>query len=155
MRTNVAALHSEMTLRALAQSISTTHRRSQRLLPVVDSERRLVGVLTRSDIQKALRENAAESESLPIGKLARANPVEAHPGEPLRLVVYRMAETGITRMPVVEGNGSRELLGMISLGDLLKARVRNQEEELRRERVLPLSLWFPLGARERKGNGET
>ena len=44
------------------------------------------------------------------------------------------------------------LLGMVALSDLLKARVRNLEEERRRERVLPLHLVFPLGARRSKGS---
>ena len=30
------------------------------------------------------------------------DPVVAYPDEPLRVVVFRMAEKGITRMPVVE-----------------------------------------------------
>ncbi len=50
------------------------------------------------------------------------------------MVVYRMAETGLTRLPVVARNSSRKLVGMVSLDDLLKARVRNLEAERRRER---------------------
>jgi chloride channel protein, CIC family len=51
--------------------------------------------------------------------------------------VTRMAESGLTRLPVVERhNGTRRLAGMISLDDLLKARARNLEEERRLERVL-------------------
>jgi CBS domain-containing protein len=57
------------------------------------------------------------------------------------MVVFRMAETGLTRMPVVE-NDSRILLGMISLHDLLLARVRNLNEERHRERILRLRLPF-------------
>ena len=59
------------------------------------------------------------------------------------MVVYRMAETGLTRFPVVERDGSRKLVGMISLDDLLKARARTLDAERRRERVLPLRLMFP------------
>jgi len=69
--------------------------------------------------------------------------VTAFPDEPLRLVVNRMAETGLTRMPVVQRENPLELAGVISLTDLLRARTRNLEEERRRERVLRLRL-FPL-----------
>ena len=55
-----------------------------------------------------------------------------------------MAETGLTRFPVVDRD-NRQLLGMISLDDLLLARVRNNNEEHRRERVLRLRL--PFGGR--------
>jgi CIC family chloride channel protein len=54
-----------------------------------------------------------------------------------------MAETGYTRLPVVERDDPRKLVGMISLNDLLKARVRSLEEERLRERVLRLRLLFP------------
>jgi chloride channel protein, CIC family len=54
-----------------------------------------------------------------------------------------MAETGYTRLPVVERSDPRKLVGMISLNDLLKARVRSLEEERLRERVLHLRLLFP------------
>lgn len=147
MRRNVVALPADMTLQALAESIKTDHRRSQRLLPVVDGNRRLVGVLTRADVEKALAELGAHNGASSVGDIARANPVEAYPDEPLRLAVYRMAEKGVTRMPVVERNDSRRLLGTVTLEDLLVARVRNLEDERRRKRILPLHLSFPRRAR--------
>ena len=64
--------------------------------------------------------------------------------EPLRLIVYRMAETGRTRMPVVDRENPRQVLGMISLADLLRARTRDLEQERRRERILRLRLPFGL-----------
>jgi CBS domain-containing protein len=89
-----------------------------------------------------------------LAELVRPDPVVAYPDEPLRVVVYRMAGKGVTRLPVVEGNGSRKLLGLVSLDDLLKARVKNLEEERRRERVLPLHLVFPLRVRRPKSSQE-
>jgi chloride channel protein, CIC family len=68
-------------------------------------------------------------------------PVVAYPDEPLRLVVFRMAETGLTRLPVIQSEDG-QLAGMISLHDLLLARVRNLNEERHRERVLQLRLPF-------------
>ncbi len=59
----------------------------------------------------------------PVGGLFRhsgdglhPDPVVCYPDEPLRLVVYRMAETGFTRLPVVEDPSSQKLVGMVSLG---------------------------------------
>ena len=62
--------------------------------------------------------------------------------EPLRMVVQRMAETGVTRFPVVTRGAAKKLLGVIALNDLLQARVRNLEAERRRERVLRVRLPF-------------
>jgi H+/Cl- antiporter ClcA len=60
----------------------------------------------------------------------------AYPLEPLRAVVHRMAETGLTRFSVVDPEDEGKLLGTISLPDLLRARTRHLEEEHRRERIL-------------------
>jgi len=81
-----------------------------------------------------------------LGDLVRAETVEAYPDEPLRVVVYRMAEKGFTRMPVVD-RATRKFLGLISLDDLLKARTRHLEEEKRRERTLQLR--FFLSSKQR------
>jgi CBS domain-containing protein len=70
--------------------------------------------------------------------------VVAYADEPLRVVIHRMAETGLTSLPVVDGGSPARLLGIVSLEDMLKARVRHLEEERRRERVLPLRLLVPF-----------
>jgi hypothetical protein len=48
---------------------------------------------------------------------------------------------------VVKRDDPRQLVGMISLSDLLKGRIRNLEEERRREQVLRLHLLFPFPGR--------
>ncbi len=108
--------------------------RGQHLYPVVDEVGGLRGVITRKELKRL-----GDSDT-PLGELALPATV-AYPDEPLRLVVMRMAESGFTRLPVVkrEGNIVR-LEGMISLEDLLKARVRNLTEERHRERVLHIRL---------------
>jgi CBS domain-containing protein len=66
----------------------------------------------------------------------------AYPDESLRAVVYKMAETGFTRMPVVDSSSGGKLVGLVSLEDLLRARTRNLTEERHRERVLRIRLPF-------------
>jgi len=138
MRSNILTLRADMTLETLARMVKTEHRRSQRLLPVVDDASRLVGVLTRNDVRHALTAHSKDSSSVTLGELARPNPVEAHPDEPLRIIVNRMADTGITRFPVVQNDGTRKLVGMVALSDLLKARAHQLDEEFHRERVLTI-----------------
>ncbi len=79
--------------------------------------------------------------------------VVAHPDEPLRVVVYRMAETGVTKMPVVERMDASKILGEVSLEDLLTARSRNLSEERTRERVLRIRVPFGATSRKQKANG--
>ncbi len=69
----------------------------------------------------------------------RAGEAVAYEGEPLRAVVYRMAETGVTRMQVW-GEGE-DVVGVITLEDLLQARSRHLEEERLRERVFRMGPW--------------
>lgn len=82
-----------------------------------------------------------------MADVVKHNPEVAYPDEPLRVTVHRMAETGFTRLPVVDN--SKKLIGMVSLDDLLKARAHNLDAERRRERVLPLRLKFPFGRGKR------
>jgi chloride channel protein, CIC family len=58
--------------------------------------------------------------------------------------VNRMADTGFTRLPVVDSEDPSKLAGMVSLSDLLHARTRALQEERGRERVLRLHLPFSL-----------
>jgi len=65
----------------------------------------------------------------------RRDSLDAYPDEPLRIAVNRMAESGITRMPVVDEE-TEKLLGLVTLENLLKGRTRHVEEERRREQVI-------------------
>ena len=141
MRTNIVALPATVTQAELAQSLHGDHKLQQMLYPVVDDDKRLVGVVTRGALQRLVQEEwAASNRSL--ADMVDGTPVVAWADEPLRLVVYRMAETGKTRFPVVSPDDPKKLVGMVSLYDLLRARTRTMEEERNRERVLRLHLPF-------------
>ena len=147
MRPNVAALPAEAPARNVVASIHGRHeRRGQLLYPVVDNSLRLVGVLTRADLQRLVQDGTSD---VPLANLARQNPVVAYSDEPLRAVVYRMAETGLTRLPVLENSATPRVVGIVSLTDLLHARARTLEEELTRERVLRFRLPFTARVRAR------
>jgi H+/Cl- antiporter ClcA/CBS domain-containing protein len=133
MRTNIAALPADAAPKAGHE------RRGQMLYPVVDEGERLWGVVTLGQLQKAAHNGPT------FGQLAKRDPVVAYPDEPLRVVVYRMAETGRTRFPVVERGPERKLAGMVALDDLLRARTRDLEEDRHRERVLRIR--HPFGKR--------
>ncbi len=137
MRTKVVALDAATPLAELVEALQRETARGQRLYPVLAGER-LVGVASRS----ALLELGSPVAGARLGDAVTGPVVVARPDEPLRVVAYRMAETGHTRLPVVEGDASR-LVGLLSLEDLLKARALNLEAERRRERVHPLDLFVP------------
>jgi len=131
--THVAALHVD------------PEKGPQRLYPIVDADGRMTGVVTRVDLQK-LVERARTGSADALETVIRRGAAVAYPTEPLRAIVQRMAETGLTHFPVVEPGTSR-VVGMVGLDDLLKARARNLDAERRRERVLDVRLLFPLAFR--------
>jgi CBS domain-containing protein len=125
MRTTVVALPDGLSAQEMHQMLQKGKHRPQRLYPIVDGQQHLVGVVTPKDLDKII-----------------TDPVVAYPDEPLRAVVYRMAETGRTRLPVVDRHDKHKLVGLITLSNLLHARTRNLEEERHRERVLKVRIPF-------------
>jgi CBS domain-containing protein len=148
----------------------------RRLYPALDGTGSLSGVVTRRELEAWLAreahdpkwEPATGSQTLPrwapagdpppphahssraLATIVRATPTVAFADEPLRVVIHRMAETGLTALAVVDRVARGRLLGLVSLDDMLKARVRHLEEERRRERVLPLRLLVPFGGGRRR-----
>lgn len=107
---------------------------AQRILPVVGENGYLVGIFTAEEIE-FLTKNGNESAAVPLGSLVKSDSMRAYSDETLRVLVYRMAQSGITELPVIERD-SGKLVGLVSLKSLLKARTKHLEEERRRERVL-------------------
>jgi len=179
MRTNVVALNATMSggdlrklLHGTAAEGDETPARSrhlQRLYPVLDAGKHLLGVVTRRDLENFYSDvengisiaNAEETvlenideRTYQLASAMQTQPVVAYGDEPLRAAVYRMAEFGHTRFPVVDREHPDQLLGMLSLQDLLKARVHNLDEERHRERVLNMRLLFAPRSAEVEAKAE-
>jgi H+/Cl- antiporter ClcA len=164
MRTNIVALPAEVPLSTLRESLSPGHSKSgQWLYPIVDAERTLLNLVTRRELDKLVAEAPADG-NLMLAELVEAKStfVVAYPDEPLRVIVNRMAKSGFTRLPVIDRRAKRregsaaeharsrntapavpKLVGLISIADLLSARVANLEAETKRQRVLPIRLFMP------------
>jgi CIC family chloride channel protein len=150
MRTTVAVLPATSTVAEIQGSLNSDHRQKQRLLPVVNVDGTLAGVLTRKDIRDRIDQEGELALGRSLHELVRKNASAVYSDEPLRVVVYLMAEHGLTRMPVIE-RATKKFLGLISLDDLLKARSRHLEEERRRERILKFNFFLPgSGPRDKK-----
>jgi CIC family chloride channel protein len=114
-------------------------RRGQRLYPVVDSDARLLGVITR----KQVRSFAEREDALLAGTAA----LEYQPARvtytdvTLRKLAERMAAEQVYALPVLE-RGSEKLAGLIRLEDLLTARARSFDRETNLERVRRLRMPF-------------
>ncbi|HEY8073794.1 MAG TPA: chloride channel protein [Labilithrix sp.] len=153
MKTDVTVLPAALVRAQLLAAIDGAH--LKQLYYVVDDAKKLVGVVTRANLEawmtgqneegdgpRSMRVEGEAARAATLGEAAR-RPVVAYADEPLRTAVSRMATTGRTRMPVVAPDDPRTIVGEITLEDSLKARVRHLEEEQRRERVLPLTAVIP------------
>ncbi len=111
----------------------------QPLYPVLDEHGRLAGVLTRGRLLRQLL--GADSTAL-AGETAIRDPLTVHADDTLREVAQRFAESSLGCAPVVERSQPDRLLGLVTLENLLHARLRDVHEERRRERLLhALPLW--------------
>jgi len=143
MGTNVVALPGDATVDQARDLVRRPeHPRGQHLFPVVDGEGGLLGVLTRTKLFELFDQAPGKAGALGLADIAVKDTVVAYADEPLRVVVHRMAESGFTRLPVLDPQSDRRLVGMISLDGLLLARSQNLTEERARERVLRIRLPF-------------
>jgi CBS domain-containing protein len=114
--------------------------RRQRLFPVRDPDGRMAGVFSISDIDAWHSDETFDRSQLLRDVVQRA-PIVAYPDEPLRVIAERMAASGRTRLPVVARPDARELLGLISLTDLLQARAQDVRLERQREQIMTIRFW--------------
>jgi arabinose-5-phosphate isomerase len=87
---------------------------------VVDARSQVDGVLTAGDLSR-LVERTENLWSVPIHGVMTRSPKLARSGELASAVLYRMERHGIMAMPVV--NEAEELVGVVHLHDLMRARV--------------------------------
>lgn len=108
-------------------------RRRQRLYPVFDGDDHMIGVLPWSAVL-----GAKHDETTLVRDVMSAPVALAYPDEILRAVADRMAAQGIGVIPVIDRTDSRQLVGIITQFDVLRARQKLLEEERHAERVLSL-----------------
>lgn len=98
---------------------------------IVDTDRRLVGLVTRSDLMKALQGPAPHLK--PVGELVNREVVTIHPEATLHDAIALLLKRNIGRMPVVSRADPRQVVGYLGRADILAARSRLHDEEENRE----------------------
>jgi H+/Cl- antiporter ClcA len=98
-------------------------------LVVIDSDSKLVGMLTRGDLLRALEQDP----SMTALDAASRNVVVTFPDEALHDASEKMLRYNIGRLPVVDRADERRVIGYLGRPGLLAARLRRFEEENVRE----------------------
>lgn len=137
MRTKIAKLTPSATHDQVREALHVDESLGvQRLFPVEDEAGNLIGVIPRWNLEQFLAGNKGPS----LSPLIIKTPVLAYNDERLTTVAQRIASSGFTKMPVVKRSEPNKVVGVVSIADLMKARLAAQDTEQRRERVLHLSV---------------
>jgi chloride channel protein, CIC family len=114
----------------ISKSDSVISRRQATL--IVDANSKLVGIITRGDLFRALQQEPAGKRTvLAAGK---TNLEVTFPDETLDDAIGKMLKLDIGRLPVVSREDVRKIVGYLGRADILEARLRRHEEEELRER---------------------
>ena len=93
---------------------------------ILGAGERLVGILSERDIVRALSEQGAGALALPVGQVMTRDVATCGEDDTVAGIMERMTAGRFRHMPVV-ANG--RLVGLISIGDVVKQRVEDIEGE--------------------------
>jgi CBS domain-containing protein len=94
-------------------------------LPVVEDDR-IVGIISERDVIYCLRDHGAEVLDWPVSRMMTAPAITAELSTPILAALALMTERRIRHLPVAEGG---RLIGIVSIGDLVKYRMDRIEAE--------------------------
>ena len=89
------------------------------ILPVVDGERKLLGIVTDRDMYIALATRNRLASQLTVGEVARKDVFTCGPDDDVHSALATMKHRHVRRLPV-EGFG-RTIAGIVSMNDILLA----------------------------------
>ncbi len=87
---------------------------------------RLEGILSERDLVRILAEKGPDVLSSPVSSVMTRAVVTCTPNEAIPVIMERMTRGRFRHVPVVEDG---KLLGIISIGDVVKHRVEEMERE--------------------------
>jgi CBS domain-containing protein len=93
---------------------------------ILGAGERLVGILSERDIVRAVSEQGADALALPVGQVMTRDVATCGEDDTVASIMERMTAGRFRHMPVV-ANG--RLVGLISIGDVVKLRVEEIEGE--------------------------
>ncbi len=126
-------LSAEMPVRELAERI-TRHEpevsRHQGML-LLDEEGKLVGLITRGDVLRALDEDP--SGAMTLREAGSRKVIVTYPNETLHEAAAKMLRNNIGRLPVVDRKDPQQVVGYLGRPNIMAARLRRLDEEHVRE----------------------
>lgn len=87
-------------------------------LVVVDAQNKLTGIISERDVVRLASSHGADAFALRVGDVMTKDVVIGTPQDDVIAVAHTMTERRFRHLPILEGD---ELIGMISIGDVMKA----------------------------------
>jgi CBS domain-containing protein len=122
--TDIASVSPTTTIAELSAILS--ERRIGAVL-VLDAAEQLLGIVSERDIVRALAANGARTLEMTAGQLMTRALRTATPRTSIGEAMTLMTAGRFRHLPVVEGHA---LVGIVSIGDVVKARIMDQETEV-------------------------
>ncbi len=94
---------------------------------VVDAQAELVGILSERDIVRCLSTHALDTLTMTAAQLMTKRPVTATPATTVAQAMEIMTDGHFRHLPIMEGG---KLTGLVSIGDVVKARIEQSEHEV-------------------------
>ena len=110
---------------AEVSEVLATHRIGAAL--VMDRAEQLLGIVSERDIVRSLAANGTRTLEMTAGQLMTRALQVAHPETTVAEAMTRMTVGRFRHMPVMDRD---MLVGLISIGDVVKARIMEQESEV-------------------------
>jgi len=93
---------------------------------VFGPDRRVIGILSERDVVRALAEQGADALNKPLSQVMTRKVVTCGQTETVRTIMERMTTGKFRHVPVVE---QEQVVGVISIGDVVKHRLHEMEQE--------------------------
>jgi CBS domain-containing protein len=93
---------------------------------VTDADGQLCGIISERDLARGLANHGAKLLEMNVAKLMTANVVTCSPDDGLATLMQQMTEGRFRHLPVVKDG---KLIGIISIGDVVKHRLMELEAE--------------------------
>jgi CBS domain-containing protein len=111
---------------SLETAVKTLAQRKIGALVVLGADERLIGILSERDIVRVLAEQGAAALSLPLSQVMTRKVQTCGRADTIAVLMEQMTTGKFRHIPVVEGE---RLLGIVSIGDVVKERVHEIERE--------------------------
>ena len=106
------------TVATLAEAAGLMWEHDCGVIPIVDDQRRVVGVITDRDICMALALNNRLASQISVSEVSSGRVCTGSPQSDVRDLLATMKREQILRVPVIEQDGT--LVGIVSLSDIVQ-----------------------------------